>query len=145
MPTRTFTSRITIGAAIAASLLVLAAVGNAIRLHWWTRANTVDVAGLPVAERGKPVRLEGSVTYVDEAHQVAVVQDDTGAIAVAMSDRVSPKVGQHVELRGVLPAKYDPMAPLPLALDRPDLTVLKEQVDLPARKISMTEIYGGFE
>ncbi len=132
-------------ATLAAVLLLLAAIGNTVRLHGGSRANTVDIAGLPVAPRGKPVRLEGTVTYVDETHQVAVLQDDTAAVAVSMSDGVVFQIGQRVALQGVLPANYDPLAPLPLALERPDVTVLKQNVELPARRVSIMDLYGGFE
>ena len=137
--------RLFVAAAVLALIAGLAALAYASKWHWWKRASTVDIAELAVAARGKPLRLEGDVTYYDAEHGVAVAQDDTAAIAVAVPSDVAIRAGQRIQLSGILPKAYDPTAPVPLALEHAEFTTLQDRVSLPTRKVTIAEMFGGFE
>ena len=136
---------------LTATVLVLALAAAAVatrsspKWHLWDGANNVDILELSESPAGKPVRLEADVTYYDVAHAVAVLQDGSSAIAVSVPANVRLKVAQHIRLSGTLPKDYDPTAPVPLALERAQFTVLQERVTLPSRRARIGELYGAFE
>jgi PAS domain S-box-containing protein len=123
----------------------LAALAYARDWHWWKHARTVDIAELAEAARGNPVRLEGDVTYHDAQYAVAVVQDDSAAIAVAVPRDVTIEAGQRIQLSGILPKAYDPTAPVPLSLEGAEFTTLQDRISLPTRKVAISDLFWGVE
>jgi PAS domain S-box-containing protein len=123
----------------------LAALALASSSLWLERSSPLEIAGVAEAPRGKPLRIEGDVTYYDAEHGVAVVQDDTAALAFSVPEGVVVKVGERLRLSGILPKTYNPTVPLPLSLERPEFSTVKERVKLPLRRIGISELYGAVE
>jgi PAS domain S-box-containing protein len=111
--------------------------------HWWKSGSNAYIAEIPERTGGQPLRFDGVVTYY--AHAVAVLQDETSGIAVSVPGNVTLTVGQRILVAGILPKGYDPTAPVPLALEHPQFTVLEEHVALPLRKVKAGELYESFE
>src|SRR6185312_14775622 len=111
--------------------------------HWWKNGSNAYIAEIPERTGGQPLRFDGVVTYY--AHAVAVLQDETSGIAVSVPGNAALRVGQRILVAGILPKGYDPTAPVPLALEHPQFTVLEEHVALPLRKVKAGELYESFE
>ena len=91
------------------------------------------------AARGHPVRLEGVVTYVDIAWNVAFFQDDTDAVFVAPIPNHPPlQSGQRVRVEGfTVSGDFAP------AVSGAHLTVLGEGTLPPPRRVSVTDLMTG--
>jgi diguanylate cyclase (GGDEF)-like protein len=120
---------------IVASLALVAAVAVALRSMssspWLWQRKYNNVRDLEVLPPG-PVRMEGTVTYVDLSNKRFWLQDDTGAIAISgdMSLRVLP--GEHVAIQAVKRHLFDPVVGLSsVDLAASKLTVLRPQGRLP--------------
>ena len=73
----------------------------------FTNAATFRELSLPQASEGLPVRLEGTVTFVDPARNLLVLQDDSGALALNLdSGLINMHAGERirVESSNVVPA-----------------------------------------
>ena len=135
-------------AAIVATACVAAIAALAYAWIWprEARLDTIDIASLRDAPRGEPVRIEGDVTSYDAQNHLVVIQDDSAALQVTVPIGVSLRSGQRVQLRGVLPRDYDANEPAPpLSFEKPELTVLRENVTLPARKTAMSDLGWGYD
>jgi hypothetical protein len=106
---------------------------------------TLDIAAIAQTPPGQRVSIEGDITYYDAGRRLAVAQDDTSAIAVAVPPGISFRAHQRVRISGVLPPGHDPNAPTPLALDDVQFTTVRNQIPPPARRASMTEFVAGSE
>ncbi len=142
MPTRQW--RLSIVAALLALIAGLAALAYASKWPWLNPATT-DIAGLAEAARGEPVRIEGNVTYYDAERGVAVVQDDTAAVAVGVPSPITIRMGHRIRISGILPKDYDPTARVRLTLEQAEFITLRDEASLPTRKVTLSEIYEGTE
>lgn len=69
----------------------------------FTSAKEVENASMNEALHGRPVDVEGVVTYADPAWGLLFVQDESGGIYVSIADRGSaPSLGTRVRLQGVV-------------------------------------------
>jgi len=128
-----------------AVIAAVAAIANSSSWHWLRNPNAVSILELAEMVGGRAIRLEGDVTYYDATHAVAVLQDDTSAIAVTVPGNVSVKAGQRIRLSGSLPKDYYPTTAAPLALEHATFTLLREHVSVPARAVKIAELSAGYE
>jgi len=140
---RTRIGRLTVGVV----LLTAAGIAMLNLSNWkrWKSESRVGILEIPETKGGKPIRFDADVTYYDASTAMAVLQDDTSAIAVSVPGNVPLRAGQHIQLSGTLPNDYAPTVAVPLQFERPQITVLKERVTLPFRQIALREVYAGIE
>ena len=126
-------------------IAAIAVIGTLSNGHGRKSGNSVDIVEVLEMSGGKPVRFRGEVTYYDAAHAVAILQDETSAVAVSVPRNIPVRVGQHILMSGTLPKDYAPAPPEPVTLEHPQLFVLEQPFDVPFRKIKVGELYGAVE
>ncbi|MGC2638134.1 MAG: EAL domain-containing protein [Acidobacteriaceae bacterium] len=118
---------------VACSLLLLAGVAAAAWHHFRFYVTRNTVRQLQEWPIGDAVRLAGVVTAVDPAGGRFWMQDDTGAILVALPrGAAAVHVGESVGLEAVKRAHYDDaVGPDSVRLDRIAIHALRAQAPLP--------------
>ena len=103
--------------------------------------NAASVRRLPAEQKyfGKPVRLQGVITYRDQAWGFFVLQDESGGIPlVAVASDLPLACGNRVEIEGFTVGAFGRMG-----VDRPTVRLL-EKVSLPkARSVTISNLLAG--